>query len=87
MNAPFIGQSLRRQEDARFVAGHGRFIEDIDLPDQLWMHVVRSPHAHALIAGIDAGAARAMPGVLGVFTSADLADRCPARCRSPAWSR
>jgi carbon-monoxide dehydrogenase large subunit len=86
MNAPFIGQSLRRQEDARFVAGHGRFIEDIDLPDQLWMHVVRSPHAHALIAGIDAGAARAMPGVLGVFTSADLAELGPLPCTVPVAS-
>jgi carbon-monoxide dehydrogenase large subunit len=86
MNAPFIGQSLLRREDARLVTGRGRFIEDIDAPGQAWMHVVRSPHAHATIARIDAEAARAMPGVLGVFTAADLSELGPLPCTVPVAS-
>ena len=70
--APFSGQSLRRVEDHRFLTGAGRYIEDIDRPGQAWAHVVRSPHAHARLLAIDTAAARAVPGVLGVFTSADL---------------
>ena len=67
-----IGRALPRFEDARFLRGEGRFVEDIDAPGQLYGHVVRSPHAHAEIAGIDPSAARALPGVHGVFTAADL---------------
>ena len=77
---PFRGQSLRRFEDERFLTGRGRYIEDIDLPGQVWMHVVRSPHAHARLNGIDAAEARAMPGVLGVYTAADLAALGPLPC-------
>jgi carbon-monoxide dehydrogenase large subunit len=73
MATGFRGQSVRRLEDERFLTGHGRFIEDIDAAGQAWMQVVRSPHAHAEITGIDIAAAAAMPGVLGVFTAADLA--------------
>jgi carbon-monoxide dehydrogenase large subunit len=68
-----IGRSLRRFEDARFLRGKGRFVEDIDAAGQLHGVVLRSPHGHAEIAGIDASAARALPGVSGVFTAADLA--------------
>ena len=68
-----IGRALRRFEDARFLQGRGRFVEDIDLPGQLHGIVLRSPHGHADIAGIDAAMARALPGVHGVFTAADLA--------------
>jgi aerobic carbon-monoxide dehydrogenase large subunit len=67
------GQSLTRFEDARFLLGQGRFTDDIDLPGQLYAHVVRSPHAHARLTGIDATAALAVPGVRGVFTASDLA--------------
>jgi carbon-monoxide dehydrogenase large subunit len=86
MAAPLKGQSLRRLEDARFLTGRGQFIEDIDEPGQVWMHVVRSPHAHATIARIDAEAARTTPGVLGVFTAADLADLGPLPCNVPVAS-
>ena len=82
----FVGQSLRRLEDVRFLTGRGRFIEDIDLPDQAWMQVVRSPHAHAAIDRIDATAARNMPGVLGAFTAADLRDLGPLPCTVPVAS-
>jgi aerobic carbon-monoxide dehydrogenase large subunit len=82
----FRGQSLRRLEDARFLTGRGRFIEDIDYPGQTWMHVVRSPHAHARIQHIDTESARAVPGALGVFTEADLADLGPLPCTVPVAS-
>src|SRR6202789_1537576 len=66
----FIGQSSRRVEDERFLTGRGTFVEDVNVPNQLWAHVVRSPHAHAMIESIDG------TGVSGasVFTYADIAD-------------
>src|SRR5262249_5291958 len=67
-----IGRSLRRLEDERFLTGRGRYVDDIAVPGQLHGIVLRSPHGHALIEGIDVAAARAMPGVHGVFTAADL---------------
>ena len=82
----FRGQSLRRLEDARFLTGRARFIGDIDVPGQAWMHVVRSPHAHAAIEAIDTAAARAMPGVLGVVTEADLHGLGPLPCTVPVAS-
>jgi carbon-monoxide dehydrogenase large subunit len=68
-----IGRSVRRFEDARFLRGRGRFVDDVDVPGQLHAVVLRSPHAHAEIARIDAAAAQAPSGVHGVFTAADLA--------------
>jgi carbon-monoxide dehydrogenase large subunit len=68
-----IGRPLRRVEDSRFLRGEGRFVEDIDAPGQLHAMVLRSPHGHAELAGIDGSKARAMPGIRGVFTFADLA--------------
>ncbi len=82
----FRGQSLRRLEDVRFLTGRGRFIEDIDLSAQAWMHVVRSPHAHATIERIDTASARAVPGVLGVYTATDLAELGPLPCTVPVAS-
>ena len=67
-----IGRSLRRLEDRRFLIGEGRYVDDIAVTGQLHGVVLRSPHGHALIEAIDAAAARAMPGVRGVFTAADL---------------
>jgi carbon-monoxide dehydrogenase large subunit len=66
----FIGQSTRRVEDERFLTGRGTFVEDVTLPGQLWAHVIRSPHAHAVIEKIDTS------GVTGasVFTYQDIAD-------------
>jgi carbon-monoxide dehydrogenase large subunit len=68
-----IGESLRRLEDARFLTGTGCYLDDITLPASLHAAIVRSPHAHAEITGIDVSAGRAAPGVHGVFTAADLA--------------
>ncbi len=69
----YVGQSLRRTEDQRFLTGTGRFVEDIDARDQAWGHVVRSPHAHALLKRIDTAEALKIPGVLAVYTHADIA--------------
>jgi carbon-monoxide dehydrogenase large subunit len=66
-----IGQPLRRKEDLRLLTGKGRFTDDFSLEGQTYAVMVRSPHPHARIRGIDAGEARAMPGVLGVFTGQD----------------
>ena len=67
-----IGQSVARVEDHRLLRGRGRFTDDINLPDQLYGCVVRSPHPHARIAGIDTADALAVPGVAAVFTGADV---------------
>ncbi|HZU91411.1 MAG TPA: xanthine dehydrogenase family protein molybdopterin-binding subunit [Stellaceae bacterium] len=72
MKEDHIGRSLRRLEDRRFLTGEGRYVEDMDMPGQLYGIVLRSPHGHASIDGIEAGSARAMPGVRGIFTAADL---------------
>jgi carbon-monoxide dehydrogenase large subunit len=68
-----IGQSVTRFEDPRLLRGEGRFVEDVNLPGQAYMYVLRSPHAHARIRSIDTTAAVATPGVIAVFTGADLA--------------
>jgi carbon-monoxide dehydrogenase large subunit len=68
-----MGQSVRRVEDPRLLTGQGRYTDDIAAPGALQAYVLRSPHAHARILGLDAAVARAAPGVRGVFTAADLA--------------
>lgn len=67
-----IGQSVQRREDLRFITGRGRYVDDIVFPDQAYAVFVRSPHAHALLRGVDVSMSRQMPGVIGVFTGADL---------------
>ena len=67
------GRSVRRLEDARFLLGRGRYVEDIDAAGALQGYVLRSPHAHALIRRIDVAPAAALPGVHLVATAADLA--------------
>ncbi|MBL26962.1 MAG: carbon monoxide dehydrogenase [Rhodospirillaceae bacterium] len=67
-----MGQAIRRSEDWRFLTGHGRYTDDISLPDQAYVAFVRSPHAHATITGIDTDEAAAAPGVLAIYTIADL---------------
>jgi aerobic carbon-monoxide dehydrogenase large subunit len=67
-----IGQPLRRKEDLRLITGAGRFSDDFSLDGEIYAAMVRSPHPHARILTIDTARARALPGVLGVFTGADL---------------
>jgi carbon-monoxide dehydrogenase large subunit len=68
-----VGQSVTRTEDPRLLRGDGRYVDDITLPRQAHAAFFRSPHAHAMIDGIDASAARAAPGVIAVLTGADWA--------------
>ncbi len=67
-----IGQPVRRREDLRLVTGNGSYADDVNLPGQVYAVMVRSPHAHARIRGIDTRAAMAAPGVLAVLTGRDL---------------
>jgi len=68
-----VGQPVRRKEDDTLVRGNGKYTDDFSLPGQAYAWMVRSSHAHGIIKGIDTSAAKAMPGVLGVWTAADLA--------------
>lgn len=67
-----MGHSVKRKEDARFLRGKGHYIDDFKLPGMLYMDIVRSPYAHAMIKNIDASKALALPGVLAVITGKDL---------------
>ncbi|MFJ5370040.1 xanthine dehydrogenase family protein molybdopterin-binding subunit, partial [Bosea sp. CER48] len=69
---PGIGQSLPRKEDATLVRGEGRYTDDLSLEGQLHAAFVRSPHAHGIIRGVDTAAAKAMKGVVAVYTAEDL---------------
>ena len=68
-----IGASVRRREDLRFISGRGNYTDDINRPGQLHAVIIRSPHAHARIKGIDTAAAKSAPGVVAVFVGEDLA--------------
>jgi carbon-monoxide dehydrogenase large subunit len=65
-------RSQKRLEDDRLLAGKGLYSDDRELPDQAWLVLVRSPHAHARMAPIDLSAVRAAPGVIAAWTMADL---------------
>ena len=69
MNArqAFIGQSVTRREDARFLTGNGQYTDDIALPQQSYGVFLRSPHAHATIKSLNVAAAEKAPGVLAIF--------------------
>jgi carbon-monoxide dehydrogenase large subunit len=67
-----IGQPVLRTEDPTLVRGEGRYTDDVSLPGQAYVMMVRSSHAHGIIKGIATEAARKMPGVLAVYTGADL---------------
>ena len=84
-----VGQPVRRKEDDTLVRGKGKYTDDFALPGQAYCWMVRSSHAHGIIRGIDATAAKAMPGVLGVWTGTDLsaAKYNPFTCGLPLKSR
>ncbi len=69
-----IGAPDKRREDVRFLTGKGRYTDDINVNGQLYVHFLRSPVAHGRLNGVDTDAARAMPGVVRVFTGDDFAD-------------
>src|SRR6187200_1156639 len=67
-----IGQSVKRKEDVRFLTGAGQFTDDVNQPNQTHAYFLRSPHAHARIRKIDTASAKAAPGVVAIYTGADL---------------
>jgi carbon-monoxide dehydrogenase large subunit len=68
-----IGKSVKRVEDKRFTMGHGKYTDDIVLPHQTYATFVRSQYAHAKILRVDTSTAKAMPGVVKIYTGADVA--------------
>src|SRR5918911_5723500 len=72
MATRLFGAPIKRREDPRLLTGHGRYVDDIELPGMLHMAVLRSPHAHARIRGIDLTDVLAIDGVLNVLTHEDV---------------
>ena len=77
-----IGESVLRKEDAPLIVGQGRYVDDIKLPGMAFAAFARSPHAHAVVKGIDTSAAEAMPGVVKVLTYATLGLEAGVPCAS-----
>src|SRR6476660_6417901 len=75
-----VGAARLRKEDARLITGRTRWTDNIVLPGMLHLALVRSPMAHARITSIDATAATSSPGVVAVFTGADLAEQGGLPC-------
>src|SRR5437763_7306227 len=71
----WLGKSLNRVEDPRFLRGEGRYVDDIKLPNMTHAAILRSPHAHARIVSIDTSKAAALPGVVAVVTGKDVSER------------
>jgi len=75
-NTPYIGRAMKRIEDPRLLKGIGTYVDDLRLHGMVHAAILRSPYAHARIARIDTSAARAIPGVVAVFTGADVNEQC-----------
>src|ERR1051325_2565542 len=73
MNPSLIGARVPRQEDYRFLTGSGQYTDDVALPGQTYAAFVRSPHAHAVVRSVKTDKAKRAPGVIAVYTGADLA--------------
>ena len=82
-----VGQPVPRSEDPTLVRGEGRYTDDVSRPGQAYAVMVRSRDAHGVIRSIDTAAAKAMPGVLAVYTATDLAGYGPLKCNLPLKSR
>src|SRR5579859_3712886 len=70
--AALLGSPIKRREDPRLITGQATYVDDIKLPGMLHMAVVRSPYGHAHIKSINTDAARKYPGVVAVYTAADI---------------
>ena len=68
-----MGHPIKRKEDLRFIQGKGNYVDDVQLPDMAYGHIVRSPYAHARLKSINIKPAMQLPGVLAVITGEDLA--------------
>src|SRR5271169_1784369 len=82
-----IGQSVPRTEDPMLLRGMGHYTDDVSLPGQAYAVMVRSQNAHGIIRAIENRAAAKMPGVLGVYTGADLKGYGPLKCVVPFNNR
>jgi len=74
----YVGRPILRKEDAALIEGQGTFIDNQSMAGMVWMELVRPPYVHAKVDSIDVSKAARMPGVIGVFTAADLDDAFPA---------
>jgi aerobic carbon-monoxide dehydrogenase large subunit len=74
MATRIFGSGIKRREDPRLITGQAKYTDDLTLPGMVYMHIVRSPYAHANIRGINTEKAASMPGVVGVFTGQDIAN-------------
>jgi carbon-monoxide dehydrogenase large subunit len=72
MTVTGIGASVKRVEDFRFLTGQGNYTDDINRPNQTYVWILRSPHAHAKITSLDVSAAESAPGVVAIFTGKDM---------------
>jgi aerobic carbon-monoxide dehydrogenase large subunit len=72
MTADVLGAPIKRVEDPRFITGNGNYLDDIKLASMAHMAILRSPYAHANIRSVDTSRAAAMPGIIAVFTGADI---------------
>ena len=77
MPRKYIGERVKRREDVRLITGQGQYIDDLRLPGLLHLKLVRSPHAHARIVSVNTQRAVTLPGVVAVYTAADLAGKAP----------
>ena len=82
-----VGQSVPRKEDPMLLRGNGHYADDFSLPGQAYAVMVRSQIAHGIIRAIDTETARKMPGVIGVYTGADLKNYGPLKCVVPFNNR
>lgn len=72
--ANYIGSPVKRVEDPRFLRGKGRYVSNLELPEMAHLAILRSPHSHAKIKSIDTKKAKALDGVIAVYTGQDLVD-------------
>ncbi len=84
--AKLVGTSMKRREDPRFIQGKGSYVANISLPNMAYLAIKRSPYGHAKIKTINTKKAKALPGVIAVFTGQDLIDggvgKLPCGCAS-----
>src|SRR3989304_5912881 len=80
--AKYVGASIKRKEDPRFIQGKGGYVANLQLPNMAYVAVKRSPYGHAKIKSINTKKAAKLPGVVAVFTGQDFKELPPLPC---AW--
>ncbi len=78
-----MGHPIKRKEDLRFIQGKGNYVDDVQLPEMVYGHMVRSPYAHARLKSVNTEKAKQLPGVLAVITGEDLAKVKPCLDADP----